>query len=97
VTFPVYQKFDDPGLLEPLVPEERVTTRAGVARKYSYVLRESVFSMASGSYDIYSCPDGRTLYIYYIIPQGQQYWWSLDKPPKTGNTVDELERFLKSI
>jgi alkyl hydroperoxide reductase subunit AhpC len=53
--------------------------------------------MTSGSYDIYSHPDGRTIYIYYIIPQSQQYWWILDKPSKTGNTVDELERLLQSI
>jgi hypothetical protein len=37
------------------------------------------------------------MYIYYIIPHGQKYWWILDKPAKTGNTVDELEKLLKSI
>jgi len=75
-------------------------TRASVARQHSYVLRESVFSVTSGSYDIYSHPDGRTLYIYYIIPQDQQYWWILNKPgslSKTGNTIDELAKLLKSI
>jgi len=56
--------------------------------------------MTSGSYDIYSHPDGRTIFIYYIIPQGQKYWWILNTPvstSKTGNTVDELLRLLKSI
>jgi len=96
-TFPGYQKFDGPGLLEPFALEGREMTRASVARQYSFVLRESVFSVTSGSYDIYSHPDGRTLYIYYIIPQGQRYWWILDKPSQAGNTVDELERLLKSI
>ena len=96
-TFPGYQKFGGPGLLEPFALEGRVMTRASIARQYSYVLRESVFSMTSGSYDIYSHPDGRTLYIYYIIPQAQKYWWLLDKPSKTGNTVEELEELLKNI
>jgi hypothetical protein len=59
--------------------------------------RESVFSVTSGAYDIYSHPDGRTITIYYIIPQSQKYWWILDKPSKTGNTVDELQQLLKSI
>jgi len=75
-------------------------TRASVARQYSFVLRESVFSMTSGSYDIYSHPDGRTIYIYYIIPQDQKYWWILNTPDstsKTGNTIDELMQLLKSI
>jgi hypothetical protein len=56
--------------------------------------------MTSGSYDIYSQPDGRTIYIYYIIPQDQKYWWILSTPDstsKTGNTIDELLRLLKSI
>ncbi len=99
-TFPGYQKIDGPGLLESFALEGRVMTRGSVARQYSFVLRESVFSMTSGSYDIYSHPDGRTIYIYYIIPQDQKYWWILNTPgstSKTGNTVDELLRLLKSI
>jgi len=99
-TLPGYQKFGGPGLLESFALEGRVMTRASVARQYSFVLRESVFSMTSGSYDIYSHPDGRTIYIYYIIPQDQKYWWILNTPgstSKTGNTVDELLRLLKSI
>ena len=99
-TFVGHQKDDGPGLQEPFAVEGRVMTRANVARQHSYVLRESVFSVTSGSYDIYSHPDGRTLYIYYIIPQDQQYWWILNKPgslSKTGNTIDELAKLLKSI
>jgi len=99
-TFVGRQKDDGPGLQEPFAVEGRVMTRASVARQHSYVLRESVFSVTSGSYDIYSHPDGRTLYIYYIIPQDQQYWWILNKPgslSKTGNTIDELAKLLKSI
>jgi len=52
-TFPGHQKFDGPGLLESFALQGRVMTRASVARQYSFVLRESVFSMTSGSYDIY--------------------------------------------
>jgi len=99
-TFGGHQKADGPGLQEPFAVEGPVMRRASVARQHSYVLRESVFSVTSGSYDIYSHPDGRTLYIYYIIPQDQQYWWILNKPgslSKTGNTVDELAKLLKSI
>lgn len=99
-TFPGYQEVDGPGLLESFALEGRVMTRASVARQYSFVLRESVFSMTSGSYDIYSHPDGRTIYIYYIIPQDQKYWWIVNKPDstsKTGNTIDELMQLLKSI
>ena len=99
-TFPGYQKIDGPGLLESFAVEGRVMTRASVARQHSYVLRESVFSVTSGSNDIYSHPDGHTLYIYYIIPQGQKFWWILNGPgslSKTGNTIDELLRLLKSI
>ena len=96
-TFPGERKLDSPGLQEPFAWEGRARTRAGVARQYSYALRESVFSVVSGSYDIYSHPDGRTLSIYYVIPQGQKYWWILDQPSETGNTVDELEKLLKSI
>ena len=99
-TFPGYQKIDGPGLLESFALEGRVMTRASVARQYSFVLRESVFSMTSGSYDIYLHPDGRTIYIYYIIPQDQKYWWILNTPDstsKTGNTIDELLQLMKSI
>jgi len=56
--------------------------------------------MTSGSYDIYSRPDGRTIYIYYIIPQDRKYWWIVNTPDstsKTGNTTDELMQLLKSI
>jgi hypothetical protein len=56
--------------------------------------------MTSGSYDIYSHPDGRTIYIYYIIPQDQKYWWIVSTPDstsETGNTSDELTQLLKSI
>src|SRR5207249_2315591 len=56
--------------------------------------------MISGSYDIYSHPDGRTIYIYYIIPQDQKYWWIVNTPDstsETGNTIDELMQLLKSI
>ena len=96
-TFAGDRKLDGPGLQEPFAWEGRARTRAGVARQYSYVLRESVFSVVAGSYDIYSHPDGRTLSIYYVIPQGQKYWWILDQPSETGNTVDELEKLLKRI
>jgi hypothetical protein len=96
-TFPAYQKIGGPGVLEPRAWEGREMTRAGVARQYSFVLRESVFSVTSGSYDIYSHPDGRTIAIYYIIPHGQKYWWILDKPSQTGNTVVELAQLLKSL
>lgn len=99
-TFPGHQKFDGPGLLESFALQGRVMTRASVARQYSFVLRESVFSMISGSYDIYSHPDGRTIYIYYIIPQDQTYWWIVNTPDstsETGNTIDELMQLLKSI
>jgi hypothetical protein len=99
-TFPGHQKFDGPGLLESFALQGRVMTRASVARQYSFVLRESVFSMTSGSYDIYSHPDGRTIHIYYIIPQDQKYWWIVNTPDstsETGNTIDELMRLLKSI
>jgi len=56
--------------------------------------------MTSGSYDIYSRPDVRTIYIYYIIPQDRKYWWIVNTPDstsKTGNTIDELMQLLKSI
>jgi len=56
--------------------------------------------MTSGSYEIYSHPDGRTIYIYYIIPQDRKYWWIVNTPDstsKTGNTIDELMQLLKSI
>jgi hypothetical protein len=56
--------------------------------------------VTSGSYDIYSHPDGHTLYIYYIIPQGQKFWWILNglgSLSKTGNTIDELRNLLKSL
>jgi hypothetical protein len=99
-TFPDHQEFDGPGLLESLALQGRVLTRASVARQYSFVLRESVFSMTSGSYDIYSHPDGRTIYIYYIIPQDQKYWWIVNTPDRTsetGNTIDELMHLLRSI
>jgi len=99
-TFLGHQKFDGPGLLESFALQGRVMTRASVARQYSFVLRESVFSMISGSYDIYSHPDGRTIYIYYIIPQDQTYWWIVNTPDstsETGNTIDELMQLLKSI
>jgi hypothetical protein len=96
-TFPAYEKFGGPGLLEPFAWEGQELTRASVARQYSFMRRESVFSVTSGAYDIYSHPDGRTITIYYIIPEGQKYWWSLDKPSRTGNTVDELAQLLKSI
>ena len=96
-TFPAYQKLGGPGVLEARAWEGREMTRAAVARQYSFVLRESVFSVTSGSYDIYSHPDGRIISIYYIIPQGQKYWWILDKPSRTGNTVVELAQLLKSI
>ncbi len=99
-TLPGYQKFGGPGLLESFAVEGRVMTRASVARQYSFVLRESVFSVTYGSYDIYLHPDGRTIYIYYIIPQDQKYWWILNTPDstsKTGNTIDELMQLLKSI
>ena len=99
-TFPGHQKFDGPGLLESFALQGRVMTRASVARQYSFVLRESVFSMISGSYDIYSHPDGRTIYIYYIIPQDQTCWWIVNTPAstsETGNTIDELMQLLKSI
>lgn len=99
-TFPGYQKIDGPGLLESFALEGRVMTRASVARQYSFARRESVFSMTSGSYDIYSHPDGRTIDIYYIIPQDQKYWWILNTPDsssKTGNTIDELLQLMKSI
>ena len=99
-TFGGRQKDDGPGLQEPFAVEGRVMTRASVARQHSYVLRESVFSVTSGSYDIYSHPDGRTLYIYYIIPQDQQYWWILNGPRSlsmTGNTIDELAKLLESL
>jgi hypothetical protein len=67
-TFVGYQKNGGQGLQEPFAVEGRVMTRASVARQHSYVLRECVFSVTSGSYDRYSHPDGRTLYLYYIIP-----------------------------
>ena len=99
-TFGCCQKDDGPGLHEPFAFEGRAITRAGVARQHSYVLRESVFSVISGSYEIYSHPDGRSLHIYYTIPQGQKYWWILNTPGSlstTGNTIDELMGVLSRV
>ena len=95
-----HQKDDGSGLHDPFALKGRTMTRASVARQHSYVLRESVFSVTAGSYDIYSHPDGRTLYIYYIIPQDQEYWWILSMPGSvstTGNTIDELAKLLKNL
>ena len=99
-TFGFSQTDDGPELHEPFALEGRAMTRASVARQHSYVLRESVFSVISGSYEIYSHPDGRSLYIYYIIPQNQKYWWILNTPGSlstTGNTIDELMGVLRCL
>ena len=95
--FPGSLKFAGPGVHKPFALQGHVITRAAVARKYGYVYQESVFSIDEGSYDIFTELDGRMLYVYYIPASNQKCWWILNKPAKTGNTVDELEQFLKSI